>query len=105
MNVPVFTPYQKFVVAMHQLPWVYLGTGIASIIAGPFLGKLSDKLGKYKLFCIGSILGMVMVLVYCNLGPTPLWGFILVNMIMFDVPHQQDTIATSSFRHRLTAHL
>lgn len=70
-------------VTMHQLPWVYLGTGIASFIAGPFMGKLSDKLGKYKMFCIGSSLGIATVLVYCNLGVTPLAWVIVINIILF----------------------
>jgi predicted MFS family arabinose efflux permease len=70
-------------ITMHQLPWVYLGTGIASIIAGPYLGKLSDKIGKYKLFCFGSVLGIATVIVYCNLGITPLWLVILVNVVLF----------------------
>ena len=28
-------------------------------------------------------LGMIMVLIYCNLGITPLWGVILVNVLLF----------------------
>jgi predicted MFS family arabinose efflux permease len=70
-------------ISMRQLPWVYLGTGIASFIAGPFMGKLSDKLGKYKMFCIGSSLGIAVVLVYCNLGLTPLAWVIVINIILF----------------------
>ncbi|MEO7427404.1 MAG: MFS transporter [Fibrobacteria bacterium] len=70
-------------ISMHQLPWVYLGTGIASFIAGPFMGKLSDKLGKYKMFCIGSSLGMAVVVIYCNLGQTALPWVILINIVLF----------------------
>ena len=70
-------------ISMHQLPWVYLATGIASFIVGPFMGKLSDKLGKYKTFCIGSALGMVVVLVYCNLGETSLPWVIAINILLF----------------------
>jgi predicted MFS family arabinose efflux permease len=70
-------------ISMHQLPWVYLATGIASFIAGPFMGKLSDKLGKYKMFSIGSGLGMAVVLVYCNLGVTPLAWVIVTNIVLF----------------------
>ncbi|MDB5050847.1 MAG: major facilitator superfamily 1 [Fibrobacteres bacterium] len=70
-------------ISMQQLPWVYLGTGIASFIAGPFMGKLSDKLGKYKMFSIGSTLGIAVVLLYCNLGITPLAWVIVVNIVLF----------------------
>ena len=46
----------------------------------PFVGKLTDTLGKYMIFCIGSILTMFMVVIYCNLGLTPLWMVILLNV-------------------------
>jgi predicted MFS family arabinose efflux permease len=68
---------------LDQLPMLYLVTGICSMIAGPFTGKLSDAIGKYKIFVIGSIIGIIMVLIYCNLGITPLWVVIVINVILF----------------------
>ncbi|HKP96862.1 MAG TPA: MFS transporter [Fibrobacteria bacterium] len=70
-------------ISMHQLPWVYLGTGIASFIAGPFIGKLSDRIGKYPMFCIASGVGIATVLVYCSLGVTPLAWVIVINIVLF----------------------
>ena len=70
-------------IPIEQLPLVYLITGITSMIAGPLVGKLSDKLGKYTIFCMGSTLGMAVVLYYCNLGITPIWLVIAVNVVLF----------------------
>lgn len=70
-------------ITLDQLPLLYLITGACSMIAGPFTGKLSDAIGKYKIFVIGSILGIFMVLIYCNLGITPLWVVIIINVILF----------------------
>ncbi len=70
-------------ISMQHLPWVYLGTGITSFVAGPFIGRLADKLGKYALFCIGSGFAIVIVLVYCNLGVTPLAGVVVINILLF----------------------
>lgn len=70
-------------IRLEQLPLVYMITGISTMIFGPFIGILSDKLGKYNLFLAGSILSMILVLIYCNLGITPLWAVILVNVILF----------------------
>jgi predicted MFS family arabinose efflux permease len=66
-----------------DLPMLYLITGIFAMITGPFVGKLTDTLGKYMIFCAGSILSMLMVVIYCNLGLTPLWLVILMNVVMF----------------------
>lgn len=68
---------------IKDLPMLYLVTGIFTITFGPLSGKLSDKLGKYKVFFIGSIITVIMVLIYTNLGPTPLWLVVIVNVLMF----------------------
>lgn len=70
-------------ITMEQLPLLYMITGIFSMGIGPLAGKLSDKIGKYKMFVIGSVISMVMVLIYCNLDVTPLWIVIVINVIMF----------------------
>ncbi|MEO6095876.1 MAG: MFS transporter [Fibrobacteria bacterium] len=68
---------------LDHLPWVYLATGISSILVGPYIGKLSDKVGKYRMFCIGSASGMAIVIAYCNLGPTPLIWVMAINIVLF----------------------
>ena len=44
---------------LEQLPILYAVTGIFSIAFGPLIGKLSDKIGKYKIFVAGSLISMV----------------------------------------------
>lgn len=53
------------------------------MVLGPFIGKLSDKVGKYLIFCFGTALSMVLVVIYCNLGITPLWLVIVLNVLLF----------------------
>lgn len=70
-------------ITIDQLPLIYLITGAASILFGPLLGKLSDRIGKFNIFCMGTVLTMGMVGVYTHLGVTPLWQLILLNVILF----------------------
>jgi predicted MFS family arabinose efflux permease len=70
-------------ILFKDLTLVYLITGAFSILTGPLVGKASDKIGKYKMFVAGSILSMIMVLIYTNLGITPLWILIAINVILF----------------------
>ncbi|MEO5767161.1 MAG: MFS transporter, partial [Polyangia bacterium] len=58
-------------------------TGVSSIISGPIMGRLSDAIGKYAMFVVGSLVGMVVVGIYCNLGTTPLAWVIALNMVLF----------------------
>ncbi len=69
--------------SLDQLPLLYMITGVCSMIAGPIVGKYSDVIGKYRIFLFGSILGMIIVAIYCNLGLTPLWVVILLNVLLF----------------------
>lgn len=70
-------------ITLTQLPKVYLATGAASFITGPLLGRLSDKLGKYPMFILGSLLTMAVVAVYTHLGVTPIGWVILINIVLF----------------------
>lgn len=70
-------------ISFDQLPMLYLITGICSMITGPLIGKLSDTIGKYVIFFAGSLLSMFIVVIYCNLGITPFWLVVLMNVIMF----------------------
>jgi predicted MFS family arabinose efflux permease len=70
-------------IPLHELPMIYVATGIASFIAGPLLGRLSDSIGKYPMFCIGSSAGIALVIYYCGLGVTPLGVVIVLNMVLF----------------------
>ena len=70
-------------IAMADLPWIYGTTGVFSIILGPLIGKYSDKIGKYNLFVIGSIVSMIMIGIFTHLGVTPLWLAMVINVIIF----------------------
>lgn len=66
-----------------DLSLIFLVTGVISIFTGPLLGKLTDKFGKYRLFVVGSILSMAMVVVYTHLGPNPIWIVMVTNTILW----------------------
>jgi predicted MFS family arabinose efflux permease len=66
-----------------DLPTLYFVTGIFSMITGPIIGKLSDTIGKYQMFVIGSVVTIIVVVIYCNLGITPLWMVMAISVIMF----------------------
>ncbi|KAF0218417.1 MAG: arabinose efflux permease family [Geobacteraceae bacterium] len=65
------------------LSMIFFITGLFSIFTGPLLGRLSDSFGKFRLFVFGSILSMVTVFVYTNLGPNPIWVIILTNTVLW----------------------
>jgi predicted MFS family arabinose efflux permease len=69
-------------IPMAQLPILYFVTGIFSMAAGPFIGKLSDVIGKFRVFMFGSILTLLIIVYYTNLSLTPYWYVILLNTVL-----------------------
>jgi predicted MFS family arabinose efflux permease len=65
------------------LPTIYLVTGLFTVFVGPLVGKASDSFGKFNTFCFGSLLTIVMVAIWTNLGRAGLATVIVVNVLMF----------------------
>jgi predicted MFS family arabinose efflux permease len=69
-------------VPVDRLSILFFVAGIASFITMPLIGKLSDRVDKYKLFVAASLYMAIVVIIYTNLGPRPLWFVIMFNIIM-----------------------
>ena len=68
---------------LKHLPAIYLCTGLCTMVFGPMIGKLADKLGKFKVFLFGSVLSSAIIVVYTHLQLTPLWLVVVINVVMF----------------------
>jgi predicted MFS family arabinose efflux permease len=70
-------------ISLDELPFLYLITGIFSFIFGPIIGRISDRVGKFKIFLFGTMVTIAFVGIYTNLGTTPLWLVITLNVFLF----------------------
>ena len=66
-----------------QLPLVFMFTGISTMIAGPLIGKFTDKFGKFKMFTFGTIITVIMAFIYTNMKVMPMYQVIIINSILF----------------------
>lgn len=66
-----------------HLPTIYLVSGLFSMVIGPLVGRASDAFGKYPTFVFGSVVSVIMVLIYTHLGEVSLITAIVVNVLMF----------------------
>lgn len=85
MIMPFASTFTTNNLGIHQdaLPQLYLITGMCSLILMPMIGRLSDKIDKYIVFCIGTALSILMIGVYTNLGHTSFAVLAVINIIMF----------------------
>jgi len=65
------------------LPTIYLVTGLSIVFCGPVIGRISDQVGKFNTFCFGSVLTILMVAIWTNLGHVSLFTVIGVNVVLF----------------------
>jgi predicted MFS family arabinose efflux permease len=70
-------------ISLDRLPILYAITGVCSMIFGPLIGRLSDRVGKYPTFCYASLTGIGVILFYTNLSDAPLWEMIVISVVMF----------------------
>ena len=69
-------------ITQHQLPLLFMIAGISTLVVMPLIGKLSDKIDKFIIFASASAWMIIMVSIYTNLGPTPIWIVIFFNVLM-----------------------
>ena len=68
---------------LAHIPTIYLVTGLSTVFAGPLIGRAADRYGKYQTFLFGSVVSILMVAIWTNMGPTPLWLVVIVNVLLF----------------------
>ncbi len=68
-----------------QLPLAYVAGGLATMVSMPLIGRLSDRVDRFRLFVWLSLFGSVIVLVMVRMGPSPVW-FAALMMALFMVP-------------------
>jgi predicted MFS family arabinose efflux permease len=65
-----------------QLPVLFMTSGISSLVIMPLIGRLSDKVSKFKLFAIATIWLMIICILYTNLSTTPFYLVLIFNVLM-----------------------
>ena len=68
---------------LQQLPYVYLLGGAATLFTARWIGKLTDSVGKAKMFKITAVFAMLSIWLVTLCASFGLWGILLVTTIMF----------------------
>jgi predicted MFS family arabinose efflux permease len=68
-----------------QLTFIYLLGGATTLITGPLIGKLADRIGKLRVLNIFLVLSVIPQLLITHLGPTPITLVLLITTSFFVV--------------------
>jgi MFS transporter, DHA1 family, inner membrane transport protein len=66
-----------------QLAYIYLVGGICTLTFSPWVGRMSDKHGRLKIFTIFGSLVIVPILIITNLTPVPLTVALSITAVFF----------------------
>ncbi|MGC4103040.1 MFS transporter [Ferruginibacter sp.] len=69
-------------ITQGQLVPLFMISGFSSLLIMPLVGRLSDKIDKFKIFAVATAWMMIMVLIYTNLSVTPIWLVVILNVLM-----------------------
>jgi predicted MFS family arabinose efflux permease len=86
MIIPFLSPYNVANVGFSEieLTYIYIAGGAFTIFTSPWVGRLSDKYGKLKIFSIFMLLNLIPIGIITHLGVTPI-PFVLMITTMFFV--------------------
>ncbi len=70
-------------ISEEDLPLLYGTAGVATFIFAPIIGRLTDKYGKLKIFTLGTLVAMIVVANFTNLGLTSLWLVVVIHTFIF----------------------
>jgi predicted MFS family arabinose efflux permease len=85
MIIPFLSAYMVANVGFSemQLTYIYMAGGAFTIFTSPWVGKLSDKYGKLRIFTIFMVLNVIPIAIITNLGVTPIPFVLMVSTMFF----------------------
>jgi len=85
MIIPFLSPYNVANVGFTdmQLTYIYITGGGFTIFTSPWVGKLSDRYGKLRIFTIFMLLNLIPIGVITHLGVTPVPFVLMITTLFF----------------------
>jgi predicted MFS family arabinose efflux permease len=85
--IPYITIYLQSNAGMHaaEVPWIYLCGGLATLLSARYFGRLTDRVGKVKMFQRLALAVTVPLMATTLSQGLPLWGLLAISTLFFTV--------------------
>jgi predicted MFS family arabinose efflux permease len=70
-------------VAIDKLPALYMGAGLTGLAIGPLAGRLADRVGKFRVLFVASVICAALIWWWTGLGMVPFWLAVAGNCALF----------------------
>ena len=65
-----------------KLSLVYVFVGLFSVVAGPLIGRASDRFGEFNVFSLGCAITIIMGVIFTHLSTSPMWALVTALVIL-----------------------
>ena len=85
--IPYITIYLQSNAGMQssEVPWIYLCGGVATLLSARYFGRLTDRVGKVRMFQRLALAVTVPLLATTLSQGLPLWGLLVISTLFFTV--------------------
>ena len=85
--IPYITIYLQANAGMQtaEVPWIYLCGGVATLLSARYFGRLTDRVGKVRVFQRLALAVVVPLMANTLSQGLPLWGLLVVSTLLFTV--------------------
>ncbi|TNE96225.1 MAG: MFS transporter [Deltaproteobacteria bacterium] len=85
--IPFLAPYavSNIGIETHQIKYMYFFGGAATVLTARLFGKLTDRLGSFKMYMILALISIAPVLLYTNAGPMSVVFYVLMGMFFMTI--------------------
>lgn len=85
--IPFINPFMEFNMGFTktQTPLIYMVGGALTMISSPLIGRLADRVGKYKLFVILALLSLPLIALITDLPSIPFYLVLCITGVWFVV--------------------
>jgi len=83
--IPYITIYSvgNVGITQHDIPYIYLSGGLATLITARLIGHRADLLGKVRIYRMVAIAALLPLFVVTNIGAAPLWLWLICTTAFF----------------------
>jgi predicted MFS family arabinose efflux permease len=83
--IPYITVYAVYNVGIsqHDIPFVYLAGGAATLFTARLIGRWADAKGKVEVYRLIAMVAMIPILVVTHIGNAPLWVWLTCTTAFF----------------------
>jgi predicted MFS family arabinose efflux permease len=83
--IPYITVYavSNVGISLHDIPYVYLAGGAATLISSRLIGRWADAAGKVKIYRIMAIFATLPLFAVTQIGAAPLWVWLICTTLFF----------------------